>query len=211
MPRDLVMSRHKGRWQGYDELLPILRISRRNASGNCFTSFILEFYARKSRYHAFAKIQLDLPLAEVVSKLIAKTARVPIAIVFRGIPIPLLVTQTIAQDRKGSPNWGPKLPQPDLVNSPSRTRNNEALNNSSVAADTREPRHECPEGHDDRPGAHHDYKNRTHAHVRARQTIGRGTDRESHNRCLHHREQVQAPRVHSTKAPQPLEEFFLRS
>ncbi len=38
-----------------------------------------------------------------------------------------------------------------------------------------------------------------------------GTDRESYNRCLHHREQVQALRVHSTKAPQPLEEFFLRS
>jgi hypothetical protein len=60
MPHDLVMSRHKGRWQGYDKLRPILRISRRNASGNCFTSFILEFYARKLRYHAFAKIQLDL-------------------------------------------------------------------------------------------------------------------------------------------------------
>src|SRR5258706_983254 len=60
MPRDLVMSRHKGRWQGHDELRPIPRISRRNPSGNCFTGFILEFYARKSRYHAFAKIQLDL-------------------------------------------------------------------------------------------------------------------------------------------------------
>src|ERR1700686_3280107 len=56
MPGDLVMSRHEGCCQGYDKLRPILRISRRSASGNCFTSFVLEFYARKFRYHAFAKI-----------------------------------------------------------------------------------------------------------------------------------------------------------
>jgi len=63
-------------------------------------------------------------------------------------------------------------PAEELVNSPSRIRNNEALNSSSIAADIREPRYECPEGHDDRRGAHRDYKSRTRAHVRARQTTG---------------------------------------
>ena len=104
-------------------------------------------------------------------------------------------------------------PVGNRINNPdSHSHNNEALNNSSIAAliDIREPRHEGPEGHDDRHGAHHDYKNRTREHVRERQTIGRGTDRESCNRSLHHREQVLAPRARSI-ARQPLEGFFVRS
>jgi len=104
-------------------------------------------------------------------------------------------------------------PVGNRVNNPdSHSRNNEALNNSSIAGliDTREPRHEGPEGHDDRRGAHHDYKSRTRGRVRARQTIGRGTDRESYNRCLHHRERVLAPQARSI-ARQPLGVFFLRS
>jgi hypothetical protein len=78
-----------------------------------------------------------------------------------------------------------------------------------VLIDIREPRHEGPEARDDRRGAHHDYKNRTRGHVRASLTIGRGTDRESYNHSLHHREQVRALRVHLTRARWPLEELFL--
>src|SRR5258708_25267208 len=104
---------------------------------------------------------------------------------------------------------GPRLPQ--LATTPdSRSRNSGASNNNSIA-DIRGPRHEGPEGHDDRRGAHYDYKNRTHGHFRARQTIGRGTDRQRYNHRLHHHDQERAPRASSTKPRQPLEEFFVPS
>src|SRR3981189_2594552 len=60
MPGDRIMSRHQRRRQRHDELLLISWVIHRHASGNCFPSFILEFQARKFRYYAFAKIQLDL-------------------------------------------------------------------------------------------------------------------------------------------------------
>ena len=113
----------------------------------------------------------------------------------------------------GSLDWGAEFPQSgNSVNNPD-SHNNEALNNSGIAGlvDIREPRHEGPAGHDDRHGVHHDYKNRTRGHVHASLTIGRGTDRESCKRCLHHREQARAPRVHSTIPRQSSEELFLRS
>src|SRR6266849_9898831 len=64
-------------------------------------------------------------------------------------------------------------PVGNRVNNPdSHSHNIEALNNSSIAGrvDIREPRHEGREGHDDRHGARHDYRNHTGGHVRARQT-----------------------------------------
>jgi hypothetical protein len=60
MPGDGIMSRLQRRWHGHDELLLILWIIHRHASGNCFPGLILEFDARKFRDHAFAKIELDL-------------------------------------------------------------------------------------------------------------------------------------------------------
>jgi hypothetical protein len=58
-----------------------------------------------------ADVSVGCALADVASRLIANTARVPIVIVFRDIPIPFPVTQTAAQDCKGSLDWGAKLPQ----------------------------------------------------------------------------------------------------
>src|SRR5216684_9141000 len=60
VPDHCIMSRRQRRRQGHDELLLILWIIQRRASGNCFPSFILEFQTREFRYHAFAEIQLDL-------------------------------------------------------------------------------------------------------------------------------------------------------
>src|SRR5882762_3784886 len=48
--------------------------------------------------------------AELATRLIAKTARVPIAIVFRDIPIPFLVLKPQSRIARGL-DWGAKPPQ----------------------------------------------------------------------------------------------------
>ena len=60
MPGDPIMSRRQRRRQGNDELPPIPWIIPRHASRDGFPSFVLEFQARKLRYHALAEVQLDL-------------------------------------------------------------------------------------------------------------------------------------------------------
>src|SRR5258705_21555 len=56
-----------------------------------------------------AGFSLGWAFADVATTLIAKTAIVPIVIVFRFIPIPFLVTQSAARHRKGSLDWGAEL------------------------------------------------------------------------------------------------------
>src|SRR5258706_13799683 len=170
MPGDRIMPRRQRRRQGHDELLLIFWIIRRHASGDGLSSFVLEFQARKFRYYAFAEIQLDLHGGSFARNISCGAGGYQF-----WMSIGCSSKQANRQNRKGTyrvpghsnsfpcnSNWCVGLqtfsrlehwlPQP-ATNPDSRncSRNSVAANNDSIA-DIREPRHESPEGHDDRHG-----------------------------------------------------------